>query len=147
MFWKKKKEWRCAVCTAEYFTNPTGNIACQNCGTKIPPLRVAHDVTVKANWQDLRVLAIYAKRWSHIIPADTKANRQALEALNVVLKSLEKYQPKGAEELNIKNEVVRIDFGPLKGEKKQLAPLPELAGGPWQKDTLGRILSPFYKKL
>lgn len=144
MFWKKKNDLRCAVCTAEYdsklFRHPLD--ACPNCGTKIPPLKTNQDVAVKLNWQDLRVLAIYAKRWSHLIPVENPINKQALEALRLILKNLEKYQPKGSESLIIKNEVVRLEI-PLQAEQKVVPTGGQMV---FEKDVKGRIISPFFKR-
>ncbi len=56
-----------------------------------------HDGYIKVNWQEMRVLVIYAKRWAMAFDLANRTNQDAVKALNNIVLHLEQYQPKGAE--------------------------------------------------
>lgn len=158
-FFGRKKDMRCAVCTAEFRADElklAGVKACPNCGSTMAPLKVSQDGYIKINWQDLRTLAIYAKRWSGVFPTNSKGNRDALLALQVILKALEKYRPKDAMPLVPIDDVVvvtpigrnqKIQLPPIAMEGRMEDQFDGDAPLVWEKDSMGRIKSPFFRKL
>lgn len=56
-------EARCILCGFEV-ESCEGLEACPNCNSKSRPLDPKHDITVKVNWAELRVLAMWAERWA-----------------------------------------------------------------------------------
>lgn len=73
---------------------------CPNCGTKHPPLKLAEDGLIKTNWQDMRILCIYAQRFGAIFDQGIPGNRIAIEILNRIVKEMARYQPPNAPNLD-----------------------------------------------
>lgn len=94
---KKKNDIRCAICGTEFISSELKekNIReCPNCKTTIKPLRISEDGYIKLNWQDIRVLAIYAQRWANTFDTRIQGNKEAVIALDVIISKLENYKPK-----------------------------------------------------
>ena len=60
---------RCTDCGVEFdFKSlPPGTAACPNCNSDSLPCDVALDVTIKINWHELRILAIWAENYARQI--------------------------------------------------------------------------------
>lgn len=143
----KKSDIRCQVCLLEYHSSDViqqGLKACPNCGTMLPPQLIAEDGYVKVNWQELRVLAIYAKRWSQIFDLNIPADREYMQALQNILGKFEKYRPRNGQPLTLPNDTVVISREPpppnQQGEVRTIPKLPE------QKPKPRGIPSPFFGK-
>jgi len=100
-----KNDIRCSVCLREFNTAQLKseglfNGTCPICGTGIKPHKMAEDGYVKVNWQELRVLAIYARRWADTFDRRPLGNLQAITVLENILKRLERYKPPGADPLD-----------------------------------------------
>ena len=92
-----KNDTRCPVCLAEFnreAVRVAGYKDCPHCHTVIPPMQIRDDGYVKMNWQDIRVLAIYAQRWAIRLDTTKKGNMHAMQALSNILGHLERYRPK-----------------------------------------------------
>ncbi len=143
----RENDCRCAVCLTEYkasehaHTDAVRLKRCPFCKTQIPPLKLSSDGYVKVNWQDLRVLCIYALRWSTNFNLAHKANQDALTALHNIIHAFEKYQPKGELTIVPEIDVVVIDA------HRQIGEIVFEDGTELKKDKDGKYPSPFYKKL
>lgn len=88
---------RCPVCQATWNQEALMRIGikgCPHCKTVIEPLLISQDGYIKVNWQDLRVLAIYAWRWTQVFDTRKKGDVDAIIAFQNILDALAKYQPK-----------------------------------------------------
>jgi hypothetical protein len=146
-------DMRCPVCLLEFNSEEmkrAGVRGCAKCHTSIPPIYLAHDGYVKVNWQDLRVLAIYAQRWSIGFDLRNKGNQDALKALENIINHLRQYKPKNAAPIVPLVDVVRVR-GDAEHDVKNIPiqfnihiPLPKRYE--WKPDHTGFIPSPFYQK-
>lgn len=96
---KNYNDIRCSVCLTEFKLQTiqgSGAKTCPICHTMIEPLFIANDVIIEINWQSLRVLATYSKRWSKKIDQGTQANRDMVQALENILTQLKHYRPLSA---------------------------------------------------
>lgn len=85
---------RCCVCLSEFALIELQKAKlkeCPVCKTRIPLIKVKHDMDVRVNWQDIRMLAIYAQRWA--AGFDQDGDKHALFALQNILTKLAKYKP------------------------------------------------------
>lgn len=92
----KNNDIRCSVCLREYNLydqQQLGTIGCPDCRSIIPPLFLIHDIHVRVNWQDLRILATYSKRWVTQFDMTLKGNQDMVKALENILQKLQQYQP------------------------------------------------------
>lgn len=147
----KKYDYRCPVCLSEYDLKAfaaSGVKQCPACKTILQPLLVKQDGYVKANWQDLRTLAIYASRWARIFDLNRKGDQDALQALDNVLRGLQRYCPPGAEPIVPIHDAVRE--GVRRVEVQQLGAIntgDNIIPISLKPNKDGKIVSPFYKKL
>lgn len=107
---ERKKGLRCVLCRfeaskEEVLKYPPGIIGCPNCGTKLNPMKIEHDIEVSLNWQDIRLLAIYAKRWTTVFDKNNLSEKQSIQALDDLIARLAKYQPEGAQPLTVPKEI------------------------------------------
>ena len=131
------KDLRCQVCLQEAMAAEwPPNTPCKHCGTYLIPQRIAHDVYVKLNWQQLRQLCIYATRWGADLDMDRKGNHDALQALLNIVRNLEQFRPNGAPKLTITTYEAPSQAVPI-------TRIPELKLTP---DAQGNIISPFYRR-
>lgn len=86
---------RCPVCRAEWAGEELDPSAtgCPECGAKAPPQRVADDVTLTLNWQDLRILCNWSGCWCQIALANKPV---AFKHLESIFKQIEKVRPPGS---------------------------------------------------
>ncbi len=63
-----EKSIRCVRCRSEYSEAETaGYRGCPGCGSTGRPMPLSHDVTVKVNWHELRILTMWAERWAETV--------------------------------------------------------------------------------
>lgn len=96
----KKNDIRCPLCAAEYNAQDIRGPACPNCGTQTPVMRVIDDIYVKLNWQEMRILTIYAQRWMQTFDLNHRGNIDAAKVLDRIVQSLHKFRPDGGGDLN-----------------------------------------------
>lgn len=143
---KSHSDVRCPVCLAEWNQREMmhhGVKGCPYCKTALAPLKVEQDGYVKLNWQDLRVLTIYSMRWTSVFDLTNQGNVQALKALQNIIESLKKYQPKGGAPLVLQEEVVIIN----KAVEPKATLIHETEKMDLTPDHTGMIPSPFFRKL
>jgi len=68
-------------------------LQCPNCHTWVPPMKKSEDGYIKVNWQDIRVLAIYAQRWAATFPTENDDDKKAIVALNKIIAKIAQYRP------------------------------------------------------
>lgn len=145
-----KNDKRCPVCLCEWneaVLTKAGIKQCPNCKTIIAPMNISEDGYIRINWQDMRVLAVYAKRWSSMFDLSNKGNRDAIQALVHILYKIEGFRPKTAKPLTpIEDDIVIAKIKNQKG-----VPLVQIAvdrsnKAQEEKDATGSILSPYFKK-
>ena len=154
---KGKNDLRCPVCLLEWnlaAMQAAGVIGCPSCHTKIQPLKISEDGYIKINWQDLRVLAIYAQRWSITFDLQNGGNRDALRALQNILNNLRNYQPRNAQPLTPPFDAIIVKGGPpMRGAPIDLFEgelvvdeFTHVTADMLKPDHTGMIPSPFFKK-
>lgn len=150
-----KNDLRCCVCLSEFRLADTQKLTerkCPNCGTQIPPQMINEDGYVKLNWQDLRVLAMYSRRWATMFDLTKSGNRHAITALENIINKILPFQPKTAKPLLPPTEVIVIDKPqeqlPQKIDIQVMKPA--LSWEEWKnknKDQQGNVVSPFFRKV
>lgn len=122
-----KNDIRCSLCLKEFNKAEIAKMRvydkCPNCGTGMHPVRIKDDMTFQANWQDLRILAIYSQRLVHSLP-NTPENNEYRHQLENILRKLIRYQPIDAN-----------GFDPTPPPPKE------------KKKTDGPVLSPYFKNI
>lgn len=127
---------RCAVCLSQF--DPAklrGRHECPTCGTVIPPLKGSEDGFIKINWQDLRILATYAERWTDTFDLGRRGDRDALQALQNILRQLSGFRPPGALPLLPEHLIQKtiLEFNPaasMTPDETGLIPSPYVRKGP-----------------
>lgn len=76
--------------------NKQGVNRCPNCGTVIPPYLIAQDILIAINWQSLRILATYSKRWITQFDLRKRGNRDMVQALENIIHYLGHHRPPNA---------------------------------------------------
>lgn len=160
LYLENNKNWRCPVCLrefamAEYYNKP----ACTVCGARNPLLYIPHDITLKLNWQDLRILAIYSVRFARMF-ANTDQDNYNRKALENILEKINAYRPKHnaiplLAEIEAEDAAKRISekmdqMPPPPAQKKHVS-LVEITESQRQdlinkKDESGNVVSPFFRK-
>lgn len=142
-------DMRCPVCLLEWnkqALKQVGVNVCPQCKTSIPALEIANDGYIKANWQDLRVLAIYAKRWAQVFDLKKKGDRDAFQALDNILRKIQSYKPKNAIDLVPQHDDVVIGVMHRADEPPMIQFLEEVKEPKQGKDDKGNIISPYFYK-
>lgn len=58
---------RCILCESEFTDIEIEGVSCcPNCGDDSVPCSIDQDITVKINWQELRILAVWATNWAEL---------------------------------------------------------------------------------
>jgi DNA-directed RNA polymerase subunit RPC12/RpoP len=129
----RPKAYRCAVCLHEYdpIEIKPGR-PCPHCKSEIPMLLGCEDGYVHVNWQDLRVLADYASRFSDRFNIDERADLDKAQQLENILHKLSHYQPRGSK--------------PILDHRRLPATLEINPGATMQPDHTGMTPSPFRYK-
>lgn len=68
---------------------------CPNCGSQQSPLKLSEDGFIKTNWQDIRILCIYAQRFCATFDEKHPANKIAIDTVKRIVGEMAQYQPKG----------------------------------------------------
>jgi hypothetical protein len=64
---KDPKIVRCIVCESEFSGKEIEGVdRCPNCGDDSVPCSIDQDTTIKINWQELRILAVWAVNWAEL---------------------------------------------------------------------------------
>lgn len=130
-----KYDRKCMVCGAEWIhmnAVKNGYHLCPVCNTQVSPMPKEYSGYMQINWNELVLLATYAKRWSKIVIPNDELSVHLVMALNNILNKLKKYKPPNAPDLYPENDTVKIEVET--SEKIELKP-----------DQSGKILSPFYQ--
>ena len=143
----RKNNLRCPLCLAEFNHEAIRGGICPHCKESVKPLAMEHDGYIQVNWQDMRMLAIYANRWAAGFE-DTHGNRMAKRALLNIFNKLQRFQPPNAQPLLPPvDPVIEEMFQRIQAERKKIKiePLPETGEIKLTPDEKGNIVSPFYK--
>jgi hypothetical protein len=95
------KNIRCIRCSEEFEDKELIDLSfdeCPKCGGPGSPMLISQDIQLSINWNELRILTIYASNWAESLDDDCKID------LMSILKRLEKYRPEGASALTIVGE-------------------------------------------
>lgn len=63
-------------------------------------MKISEDTYIALNWQEVRILAIYAQRWVATFNQNNKGNVDAGTIVNRIVGVLSKQMPAGADNLN-----------------------------------------------
>lgn len=92
---------------------------CPKCLTSIKPMNIANDGYIKMNWEEIRLLAIYAQRWVGKFDAGNTGNKEYITAVQNIINKIQLYQPKTSKSLD------PIEEKPPRDEKGNITkPLP-----------------------
>lgn len=151
---QQKPDVRCPVCLKEFNQanlQHAGVKSCPFCKTSLQWLDIAHDGYIHINWQNLRVLAIYAQRWANMWDMSKPGNMHALQALENIFKHLAQYQPASSPPLLLQQDA-RIGNNTMVGKititRKKMAleeSFDPITSERLKPDASGKILSPFFK--
>lgn len=152
-----QRDTRCSVCYAEWNEaelKKAGVIGCPHCKTRVQTMKISHDGFIQINWQDLRVLAIYATRWMSLHDKEQNLyNREADVALANILNKLSRYRPKDGATIvpdidvgKVPIEIVQMirNIGKPKQEKPEFDF--NINNQDLKPNEEGKIPSPFIKK-
>lgn len=92
-----KNDIRCMVCRGEFILSvlkEKGLQTCPNCNTRIKPMRIVDDGYIKINWEDIRLIAIYAQRWADRFDTKNTSNMEYIKILSNIINIIQKYQPR-----------------------------------------------------
>lgn len=139
---------RCPVCLFEFNMESMAKMGvkgCPHCKTQLQMLGMNQDGYFKANWQDIRVLAIYARRWAAMFDMTNQGNVDAVKALANIIQGLSKCQPAGAPPIVPPNEVVIIESpSPVRPTDAMLT-IDQDKPVDLKPGADGKIISPFFK--
>lgn len=142
---------RCPVCLHEFNGKAMmklGIKGCPVCKTVLQPLVMRQDGYIRVNWQDMRTLAIYAKRWSKIFDLRNKGDRDATAALKNIFIKLEKFRPVGAESLVPKRDPISDSLKRVEVSKGGAINIGDnITQDTFKRDQDGNIPSPFFSGL
>lgn len=105
---QKPRIIRCTLCRVEIPENeiPQDASCCPQCGSKGLPQFVDHDVDIRINWHDLRVLCIWAKNWEdQMISRGQYDDPSVIDAIS---RQISKYRPSDAASLSIFGELQEL---------------------------------------
>ncbi len=92
-----EKSARCVRCRSEFSEAETaGYRGCPTCGSTGLPMPLSHDVTVKVNWHELRILTMWAERWADAVEksvAQEGGQSDAKAAVTAIARALESQHP------------------------------------------------------
>ncbi len=88
---------RCIVCNHEYNianARSKGVSGCPKCATVINAMPIPHDGYIKVNWEEIRMLALFAQRWTSLFDRTNQGNKDTKRAIERICKKLEERKPK-----------------------------------------------------
>ena len=141
----KKNDLRCPVCLHDFssaelrVTNPDG-ILCPRCHNEVRMRLVTEDGYIRMNWEDLRLLCIYAERWASQFDLTNKGNQAMVIILGNIIRQLNKSKPAGSLFLTNPDDPVVI------ANSKKVANLGTIARFKPPRDKPNGIRSPYYQK-
>lgn len=144
-FDKPKKDLRCPVCYGEFtLSEVQGRDRCKLCKSPVPMLIISQDGYIRVNWEDLRVLVTYSRRWSGHFDMANEYTRMMVFALDKIIDNLRSFRPEGAKLIMDAREEKAIRdhqhaAARVAVEGRQVA----VKAGTFEKDEEGRILSPY----
>lgn len=121
---------------------------CARCESTVPMLVISQDGYVHVNWQDLRVLVTFARRWSKHFDMTRDHSYFTVMTLDRIINDLREYQPRGAKDLMDETEEQTIIQAQERARTNYLVkpadarPIKDML----KKGENGLILSPFFKK-
>lgn len=94
------RELRCQVCLHDYSKAEQREPGvCPFCGTRLTPMLNSQAGYVRLHWQQVRMLALYARRWADQFSIQKRGNRDSIQALTNIINHLRKYRPQGADDI------------------------------------------------
>ena len=111
-----KNDIRCMVCRSEFVEDvlkQNKEQTCPICKTSIKPMRIQNDGFIKVNWEEIRLVSIYAQRWAEKFDKTNPANMEYLRALRNIIDRIQLYIPRGARNLDPVEQVPRDKDGKL----------------------------------
>lgn len=100
---KSEATMRCTDCYKEFSEEEVGTSpGCPSCGTSSLPMWIKHDVEVKINWHELRILGMWAANYAESLEDASRVS------LHKILKRLSKYRPEDAGALTLVEEVKEL---------------------------------------
>ncbi len=147
----RKNDFRCPVCLVE-FSMPTpkeeSSAGCPFCKTILRPMLTRHDGYVNINWQDLRTLAIYSKRWASLFDLAKKGDQDSRKALENIIDKLKKFRPVDAELLTPERDQIADSMRRVEPDTGMIhIPDNNVNLADMKPDEKGNIVSPFFRKL
>lgn len=109
---ESKADRRCPVCLTEWSSAAlkfAGIKGCPKCKTALAPLHTAEDGYIKINWQDVRVLVLYANRWAKVFDETKRVSLDALMALKNITMAVQQYRPATGALLIPEQDIVTIE--------------------------------------
>jgi hypothetical protein len=97
------KRSRCIDCCSEFNDEDlikSKASCCPVCGTLSLPVSVDKDVNITINWNELRILTMWASRWAE----QDGFNESSKISLHKIIKRLSKYRPDGSPALTLVEE-------------------------------------------
>lgn len=141
----RKNDRRCPVCLHVFNAEAMmklGKKGCPVCHTVLQPLETKYDGYIRINWQDIRTLAIYARRWSKIFDIKAAGDKDALAALQNIFNALSRFRPVGAQPLLPDKDIVADTLRRV--EVKEGGGM--MIKQPEKTEPDGSIISPFFGK-
>ena len=83
---------RCTICNFE-IADSAGLNVCPKCGTMSLPMDSADDLSVRINWHELRILAIWAEFHADAHESESKPNQSMRQAVYSIVRRLEVQHP------------------------------------------------------
>jgi hypothetical protein len=111
---------RCTLCYTEFSLEEVEDTErCPECFTEVPPHKIAQDVTLTINWQELRALCIPAMRW-YRSASKSAVSDDIIRTLEAILGRLYTHRPDGSGALTLEDEMEEA-VTKSEGGAKQLA--------------------------
>jgi len=104
------------VCRSEFVATvvrQANEPTCPNCKTNISPMHIVNDGYIKLNWEEIRLVAIYAQRWANGFDTSNTFNLEYTRALRNVITQIQQYMPRGANTLDSTEELPKDKAGNL----------------------------------
>jgi hypothetical protein len=98
-----ERDIRCTKCGKEFVSEEVKETdRCPSCGTDCTPQLISDDVTVKVNWQDLRILCGWAANYV------VNLNTDMQEVFVAMVNRLMPFRPEGSAALTLEEEVREV---------------------------------------
>lgn len=85
---------RCLICNEEFTQEELkGASSCPKCENHGVPASPKEDVTIKINWHELRILAIWAENWARQIEKNGDVTTHPILTVNCIARRIQKQHP------------------------------------------------------